>query len=513
MENEENGPREPGSLDANLFYEQTLRSTENSTKMIEAVQVSSLTLDDREQPTKSPKESIDVDFMSQQLSEKYKEASENWSEKGKQIEEGCAHPGVVSPEENEIYRKALMCVPKDIIQIRYLHQLEIAKILNEERADRRDFRLVADNLNFPMPFIITASQSQNPMMTIFEHSGNLKGIDLVEALFKCKRFDAMKCIVNHYFSDKLMHSISQEERQAKFKEGSAVTGSLEERLLSGDRFRAASDPQEQSQTDASSTEVPCVQAIQLDSTPHEEPHYCEDDADWTNAVPRAREFWDRISSEQGTESKKLKNVSKAFKAMFETGACKSEFPYIWKLITHTFEVAGNSDDLVSPEKYRQMLAFFGSPTAEPDGCIRVAGELRIRSQRKLPNGKNKISWFAGRMDQTEVGRLLEDKDPGTFLVRFSTSHADDGWFVLAIKTEKAGVAQFQIEQTQSDERRVFRISAEQREFSSLWNLIEYYEVNPVVDEDEEISEYLERPCPGLPLNAICTGYKKGKGKK
>jgi len=48
MENEENGPREPGSLDANLFYEQTLRSTENSTKMIEAVQVSSLTLDDRE---------------------------------------------------------------------------------------------------------------------------------------------------------------------------------------------------------------------------------------------------------------------------------------------------------------------------------------------------------------------------------------------------------------------------------------------------------------------------------
>ena len=93
-----------------------------------------------------------------------------------------------------------MCVPKDIIQIRYLHQLEIAEILNEERADRRDFRLVADNLHFPMPFIITASQTQNPMMTIFERSGSLKGIDLVEAFFKCKRFDAMKCIVNHYFS-------------------------------------------------------------------------------------------------------------------------------------------------------------------------------------------------------------------------------------------------------------------------------------------------------------------------
>ena len=115
------------------------------------------------------------------------------------------------------------------------------------------------------------------------------------------------------------------------------------------------------------------------------------------------------------------------------------------------------------------------------------------------------------MDQTEAERLLEDKDPGTFLVRFSTSHADHGWFVLVIKTKKAGVAQFQIEQTQSDERHVFHISAEQKEFSSLWELIGYYEVNPV--EDEEIYEYLERPCPGLPLNAICTGYRKGKGKK
>ena len=48
MENEENGPREPGSLDSNVLYEQTPRGTEDSAKLIEAVQVSSLTLDDRE---------------------------------------------------------------------------------------------------------------------------------------------------------------------------------------------------------------------------------------------------------------------------------------------------------------------------------------------------------------------------------------------------------------------------------------------------------------------------------
>ena len=84
-----------------------------------------------------------------------------------------------------------------------MHQVEIAGVLNTERADRRDFRLVADHLGFPMAFILTASQTQNPMMTIFEHSANLKGIDLVEALFQCRRFDAMECIVTNYFSGML----------------------------------------------------------------------------------------------------------------------------------------------------------------------------------------------------------------------------------------------------------------------------------------------------------------------
>ena len=122
------------------------------------------------------------------------------------------------------------------------------------------------------------------------------------------------------------------------------------------------------------------------------------------------------------------------------------------------------------------------------------------------------SWFAGRMDQDEAERQLENEEVGTFLIRFSTSHAENGWFVLAIKTDKAGVAQFQIEQNKSNEGAVFNICQEEREFSSLWDLVEYYEVNPLVDESEELRVYLEIACPGLPLNTICTGYRKAKGK-
>ena len=117
------------------------------------------------------------------------------------------------------------------------------------------------------------------------------------------------------------------------------------------------------------------------------------------------------------------------------------------------------------------------------------------------------------MDQTDAERKLEREKPGTFLIRYSTSHAEQGWFVLAVKTEDVGVVQFQIEQQRSDEGLIFRISEDKREFSSLWELVEFYEVNQLVDENEEVCVYLEHPCPELPLNAICSGYRKGKGKK
>ena len=42
MENEENLPREPGSIDSNVAYEESQRSREDQLKSFEPVQVSSL---------------------------------------------------------------------------------------------------------------------------------------------------------------------------------------------------------------------------------------------------------------------------------------------------------------------------------------------------------------------------------------------------------------------------------------------------------------------------------------
>ena len=76
--------------------------------------------------------------------------------------------------------------------------MDISNVLNRERDDRRDYRLVAHHLDFPPGFISIASETTNPMMTIFENGSRKKGKDLVNALFRCRRFDAMEHIVKNY---------------------------------------------------------------------------------------------------------------------------------------------------------------------------------------------------------------------------------------------------------------------------------------------------------------------------
>ena len=126
-----------------------------------------------------------------------------------------------------------------------------------------------------------------------------------------------------------------------------------------------------------------------------------------------------------------------------------------------------------------------------------------------------FSWFAGIMDQDDAARVLEYQQTGSFLIRFSTSFAKEGWFALAVKTEEAGVMHVQIEQRREGARRLFNVCGhEETTFEKLWDLVNHYELNRLVlgdhEDNEEVVVYLASPCPGLPLNDICKGYKKAK---
>ncbi|XP_065051721.1 uncharacterized protein LOC135681271 isoform X2 [Rhopilema esculentum] len=479
----------------------------------------------QEQPVPVPKQSVEcddinVEEMNEKLRQIHKDQKEGWKEKkGCQ---GASHPGALDPENNATYRNALNCVPKFIVDIKYIYQAEMAELLNKERDDRFDYRMVAAYLDFTTAFINTVKKTKDPMMSVFESASRIPGANFIDALLKCKRFDVMEVIVKYYFKAELRQSMSHEEKRAQFKDTSPLAGSVEEKLLRDERNRASSDPVEQVSHDTSEgTGSPQLtlagRVIRSPSTPHDESSTSNDDYEWDGSTPGAKTFWNSIECEKRRQEKKLKNVEKAFKELFKNDKLRTEFPYTWKLIVHTLRLdpASSNDQYVTPENFRRMLAFFGSPSADDDSCIRTAGYLRQKSQRVKKDSKEKISWFAGIMDQDDAARVLEYQPSGSFLVRFSTSFAKEGWYALAVKTEEAGVVHVQIEQRREGARRLFNVCGhEETTFHTLWDLVNHYELNRLVlgdhEDNEEVVVYLASPCPGLPLNDICKGYKKAK---
>ena len=75
----------------------------------------------------------------------------------------------------------------------------MAELLNEERDDRLDYRMVAAYLDFTTAFINTVKKTKDPMMSVFENASRIQGAKLIDALLKCKRFDVMEVIVKYYF--------------------------------------------------------------------------------------------------------------------------------------------------------------------------------------------------------------------------------------------------------------------------------------------------------------------------
>jgi len=71
-----------------------------------------------------------------------------------------------------------------------------------------------------------------------------------------------------------------------------------------------------------------------------------------------------------------------------------------------------------------------------------------------------LSWFAGYLNKEETEKRLTPASPGTFIVRFSGSRVDQGWFVIAVKTREE-VVQIEIEV-------LFKGIQDSSKYSELW---------------------------------------------
>lgn len=159
-------------------------------------------------------------------------------------------------------------------------------------------------------------------------------------------------------------------------------------------------------------------------------------------------------------------------------------------------------DNIRLNQFLELVALFGPFKPGREGCLQKMYDLMKDSISVRDDGA-KESWFAGRMNETESYERLSDQIPGHFLLRISSSKAHDGVFVLAVKTRGSGVVQIQIKRDLQNSNLLLA----GRKFKDLNSLVDVLRRDVLL---ENCKQLLINPCPGLPLNAIFTGYVDGK---
>jgi len=133
------------------------------------------------------------------------------------------------------------------------------------------------------------------------------------------------------------------------------------------------------------------------------------------------------------------------------------------------------------EKFGEILAWFG-PLDITKGGVIAPGSFLWTLKTILETG-----WFFGPLSGRAAITHLKDKNPGTFLVRYSSQ---SGWFAISTVSPKKQIAHYRIEHEPGS--KTFRLEGSKGEFGSLIELI-----GAVAK-----SLHLLKPCEGSPYNHI-----------
>ncbi|XP_044183697.1 uncharacterized protein LOC122964242 [Acropora millepora] len=381
-------------------------------------------------------------------------------------------------EENESKVKCLLKhLPPKVKDFTWEIQNEFSKSLNPRKESGRDWRTVASRLGFSK-LIPRLEKMENPTIELFGECTETTTKMLLGILVDIKRSDVLDDILKVHYPKSL----------AKF--------STQESLKGGDSCASSlSWPSEHSENESSLDETGASRG-RLD------PQECQEvEEDFLS--DQSEKFWVNIPGDY--EQKKLTHFVQAAKNQcpkeMQQGNVEKFLCRIWKIDYGQLDI---NDSYVTLNSFLELVARFGPFKPGPDGCLQKMYDLMTNSLSKRQGKKE--SWFAGNMDETEAANLLSDQSPGHFLIRISSSRPHEGVFVLAVKTGDNGVVQIQIERDLQDNTLLL---ADQK-FPDLMSIVEALRDDVLL---ENCSQLLTNPCPGLPLNALFTGYEKATGRR
>jgi hypothetical protein len=142
----------------------------------------------------------------------------------------------------------------------------------------------------------------------------------------------------------------------------------------------------------------------------------------------------------------------------------------------------DGSEVVRMERFGEILAWFG-PLDIPKGGVIGVGSFLWTLKSILETG-----WFFGPVSGRAAITHLKDKNPGTFLVRYSSQ---PGWFAISTVTNKKSIAHYRIEHEPGS--KTFRLEGSKGEgYSSLNELVQ------AVSK----SLFLLNPCENSPYHHI-----------
>ncbi|XP_067019243.1 uncharacterized protein [Acropora muricata] len=381
-------------------------------------------------------------------------------------------------EENESKVKCLLKhLPSKVKDFSWEIQNEFSKSLNPRKESGRDWRTVASRLGFSK-LIPRLEKMENPTTELFGECTETTTKMLLGILVDIKRSDVLDDILKVHYPKSLAKFSTQES----LKGGDSCASSLSWPL-----FHSGNE---------SSLDETGASRGRLD------PQECQEvEEDFLS--DQSEKFWVNIPGDY--EQKKLTHFVQAAKNQcpkeMQQGNVEKFLCRIWKI---DYGQLTRNDSYVTLNDFIVLVALFGPFKPGPDGCLQKMYDLMTNSLSKR-RGK-KESWFAGNMDETEAANLLSDQSPGHFLIRISSSRSHEGVFVLAVKTSDNGVVQIQIERDLKESTLLLA----DKKFPDLMSIVEALRDDVLL---ENCSQLLTNPCPGLPLNALFTGYEKATGRK
>lgn len=344
---------------------------------------------------------------------------------------------------------------------------EFSKSLDDLKKNGNDWRMVASRLGFSN-ITQQLEKVSKPTIELLRQCTETTCIELLDILVNINRSDVLDDVVKHY-----------NERNTNSIRPLRLRSPTQESEDGKSTFSGLSWPLQDSGCESSISKVRPQESDETEDDFHSD---------------ESKKFWLNIS---GTYDRK--SWMDFFQAAEKTCPKEVQQGNVQKFLKKLLGIEYATEN-IRLNQFLELVALFGP--FKPEGCLQKMYDLMKDSISVRDDGA-KESWFAGRMNETESDERLSDQIPGHFLLRISSSKAHDGVFVLAVKTRGSGVVQIQIKR----DLQTSNLLLAGREFKDLKSLVDDLRRDVLL---ENCKQLLINPCPGLPLNAIFTGYVDAK---